>query len=76
MKTIIENNDDQFANGQVGCDLRVNSDATEPETQRDAVNAIEECPEVAPEQFPAPIGKLLGLVITRSGSRDHSISVR
>jgi len=38
----------------------------ESETQLDAANAIEECPDVAPEQFPAPIGKLLGLVITRS----------
>jgi uncharacterized protein (TIGR00369 family) len=68
MKNLIENNDDQFANGQVSRDLRGNSDATEPETQLDAVNAIEECPDDAPEQFSAPIGKLLGLVITRSGT--------
>jgi hypothetical protein len=59
MNDIIENNEDQFANGQVGCDLRVNSDATEPKTPLDAVNVIEQCPDVAPEQFPAPIGKLL-----------------
>jgi uncharacterized protein (TIGR00369 family) len=45
MNNFIENNDDQFANGQVSCDLRGNSDA-------------------APEEFPAPIGKLLGLTIT------------
>jgi hypothetical protein len=40
--------------------LRVNSDVTEPETQLD-VNATKECPSVGPEEFPAPIGKLLGL---------------
>jgi uncharacterized protein (TIGR00369 family) len=69
MNNIIENNDDhQFANGQVSCDLRVNSDATESETQLDADNAIEQCPDVAPEEFPAPIGKLLGLMITSSGT--------
>ncbi len=65
MDDIIEVSDeDQFANGQVSCDLRVNSDATESETQLDADNAIEQCPDVAPEEFPAPIGKLLGLMIT------------
>jgi hypothetical protein len=32
MNNIIENNDGQFANGQISCDLRVNSDATESET--------------------------------------------
>jgi uncharacterized protein (TIGR00369 family) len=68
MNNIIENNDGQFANGQISCDLRVNSDATESETQLDADNAIEQCPEVAPEEFPAPIGKLLGLMITSSGT--------
>jgi hypothetical protein len=26
----------------------------------------EQCPDVAPEEFPAPIGKLLGLMITSS----------
>jgi len=66
MKDFIENNDDRFANGQVSCDLRGNSDAAECETQLDAVNAIEPCPDVAPEEFPAPIGKLLGLMITGS----------
>jgi uncharacterized protein (TIGR00369 family) len=56
MNNSIENNDDQFANGQVSCDLRGNSDAAEPETQLD------------PEEFPAPIGKLLGLRITSKGA--------
>ena len=32
----------------------------ESETQLDAANAIEECPDVAPEQFPTPIGKFSG----------------
>jgi uncharacterized protein (TIGR00369 family) len=48
--------------------LRANSDATEPESQLDAVNVIEELPDVAPEEFPAPIGKLLGLTITSRGA--------
>src|SRR6266436_8059407 len=68
MKDFIENNDARFANGQVSCDLRGNSDARESETQLDAVNVIEQCPDVAPEEFPAPIGKLLGLMITSSGT--------
>ena len=69
MDSIIHNCDqDQFANGQSSRDLRVNSDATEPGTQLDVVNAIEQYPGVAPEEFPAPIGKLLGLSITRSGT--------
>jgi uncharacterized protein (TIGR00369 family) len=68
MNNIIENNDDQFANGQVSCDLRGNSDATESETQLDPVNVIEQYPNVVPEGFPAPIGKLLGLTITSSGA--------
>ena len=69
MNSIIQHCDqDQFANGQSSRDLRVNSDATEPETQLDVVNAIEQYPGVAPEEFPAPIGKLLGLTITSSGA--------
>jgi len=68
MNNLIENNDDQFANGQVSCELRGNSDATESETQLDAVNVIEQRPDVASEEFPAPIGKLLGLMITSSGA--------
>jgi uncharacterized protein (TIGR00369 family) len=68
MNNFIENNDDQFANGQVGCDLRGNSDPKELETQLDAVDVIEQSPDVAPEEFPAPIGKLLGLMITSSGA--------
>jgi uncharacterized protein (TIGR00369 family) len=68
MNNIIENNDDRFANSQVSCDLRGNSDAPESETQLDAVNVVEQYPDVAPEEFPAPIGKLLGLMITSSGA--------
>jgi uncharacterized protein (TIGR00369 family) len=68
MNNIIENNEDQFANGQVSRDLRSNSDVTEPESRRDAVNVIEQLPDVAPEEFPAPIGKLLGLMITSTGT--------
>jgi uncharacterized protein (TIGR00369 family) len=68
MNNLIENNDDQFANGQVRRDLRGNSDATKSETQLDAAKVIDQCPEVAPEEFPAPIGKLLGLMITSSGA--------
>jgi uncharacterized protein (TIGR00369 family) len=68
MNNIIENNEDQFANGQVSRDLRGNSDAVESETQPDAVSITEQCPDVAPEEFPAPIGKLLGLMITSSGT--------
>jgi uncharacterized protein (TIGR00369 family) len=67
MDNIIENSDDQFANGQVSCALRGNSDAVESETQPDGVNVTEQCPDVAPEELPAPIGKLLGLMITSSG---------
>ena len=68
MNNFIENNEDQFANGQVSRDLRGNSDAAESETQLDGAKVIEKCPEVAPEEFPAPIGKLLGLMITSSGA--------
>jgi uncharacterized protein (TIGR00369 family) len=69
MKNIIQNSDqDQFANGQSRRDLRVNPDATESETQLETVNVIEQCPDVAPEEFPAPIGKLLGLAIKSSGT--------
>src|ERR1700719_382916 len=68
MDNSIGNKDDQFANGQVSCDLRSNSDTAEPETHLDAVNLIGQGPDVAPEEFPAPIGKLLGLTITSSGA--------
>jgi len=69
MDNFIENSDeDKFAYVQSSRDLRVNSDAREPETQLEVVNAIERYPGVAPEEFPAPIGKLLGLSITRSGT--------
>jgi uncharacterized protein (TIGR00369 family) len=67
MNNFIENDETQFANGQVSCDLRGNSDAAESETPLDVVNDVEQCPNV-PEEFPAPIGKLLGLTITSSGA--------
>jgi hypothetical protein len=54
MNNIIENNDYRFANGQVSCDLRVNAEAREPETQLDAVNVIEQSPHVAREEFSVP----------------------
>ena len=59
MNNYMENNEDQFANGQVSCDLRGNSDAAESETQHDPVNSVEQRPDLAPGEFPAPIGKLL-----------------
>jgi uncharacterized protein (TIGR00369 family) len=68
MNNIIENNEDRFANGQVSRDLRANSEVTEPDSRRDAVNIIEQLAHVAPEEFPAPIGKLLGLMITTAGT--------
>jgi uncharacterized protein (TIGR00369 family) len=74
MENIIQNSDqEQFANGQSRRDLRVDSDANEPESQldvanADVANAMERCPSVASEEFPAPIGKLLGLMITDSGT--------
>ena len=67
MDNFIKNNDDHFANGQGSGDLRGNSDATGSETRIEAVNLIEARADVAPEEFPAPIGKLLGLMITSSG---------
>jgi len=67
MNNFIENNDDRFANGQVSCDLRGNSDDAESASQLDAVN-LEHRADVAAEEFPAPIGRLLGLRITNSGS--------
>jgi uncharacterized protein (TIGR00369 family) len=66
MNNFIENKDDQFAKGQVSRDLRGNLDAAASETQLDAVN--KQGPDAAPEEFPAPIGKLLGLTITSSGA--------
>jgi uncharacterized protein (TIGR00369 family) len=50
MSNSIENNDGQFANGQSSRDLLINS---EPK-------------EMKPEQFPAPIGKLLGLKLLQA----------
>jgi uncharacterized protein (TIGR00369 family) len=68
MNSLIKNTQDQFANDQVSRNSRVDPDATEPETQIDAVKVIEQLPDVAPEEFPAPIGKLLGLTIISRGA--------
>ena len=65
MSNSTENNADQFANGQSSRDLPFNSDAAEPKTQLD-VNAAEQRRDMEPEQFPAPIGKLLGLKILQA----------
>jgi uncharacterized protein (TIGR00369 family) len=54
MSNSIEDNADQFANGQSNRDLPVSSDVTEPKT-------LEQRPDMQPQQFPAPVGKLLGL---------------
>ena len=50
MSNFIENNEDQFAKGQSSRDLLINS---EPK-------------EMKPEQFPAPIGRLLGLKLLQA----------
>ena len=68
MNDIIENNYDRFANGQISCDLRRNSVDAESENQGDAAGANEQRPDAAAEEFPAPIGQLLGLTITSSGT--------
>ena len=68
MNNFIGNHTEQFAAGHVSCDLRGKSDTRESQTQLDAANAIEQRHDVAPEEFPAPIGKLLGLTITSSGA--------
>jgi uncharacterized protein (TIGR00369 family) len=39
----------------------------EEKEMNDSVKGFEQCAEVAREEFPAPIGKLLGLTIIRSG---------
>jgi uncharacterized protein (TIGR00369 family) len=64
--SIIENcAQHQFANSQSGRDLRVNSDLVEPESQRD-LEAREPQPGTGPEEFPAPIGKFLGLKLLQA----------
>jgi uncharacterized protein (TIGR00369 family) len=66
MNNIIQNcHQAQFANGQSSRDLRVNLDVMEPETQLD-VDATEQRPDVDPEEFPAPFGKLLGLKLLQA----------
>ena len=65
MNDIIENCDqDQFANGQSNGDLRVKSKVTEPSHQ--PAKATEQSPSAEPEEFPAPIGKLLGLKLLQA----------
>jgi uncharacterized protein (TIGR00369 family) len=68
MNKFVENHTDQFANGQTSCTLQGKSDPAESQTRLDAANLIEKGAHVAPEEFPAPIGKLLGLTITSSGA--------
>ena len=62
MSNSIENNDGQFANGQSSRDLPINS---EPKTQLD-LNATQQLLDMRPEQFPAPIAKLLGLKLLQA----------
>ena len=54
MNNSIENNDGQFANGESNRDLQLD------------LNAAEQRPDVTAEQFPAPIGKLLGLKLLQA----------
>jgi uncharacterized protein (TIGR00369 family) len=69
MNNIIEDSDqDHFAKGQNRRDLRGDSSAAESETPLDAVKVTEQRPNVAPEEFPAPIGKLLGLTVISRGT--------
>src|ERR1700692_3215192 len=65
MSSIETSDQDQFANGQSSCDLRVNLDLMKPETERD-VEAAEQQPGIGPEEFPAPIGKLLDLKLLQA----------
>ena len=66
MSKIIENCDwDQFANGQSTRNLRVDSGVTGPKTQLH-VHATEQRPDMELEQFPAPLGKLLGLKLLQA----------
>src|SRR5580692_9794487 len=61
MSSIIGNNSEvQFANGHSSRDFRVKSDVKGLEIQFD-VNAAAASSDVGLEEFPAPIGKLLGL---------------
>ena len=68
MNNFSDNNGDHFANGQVDCDLRGNSDMAQSETHLDPVEVVERRPDLAPGEFPAPIGKLLGLKIISNGA--------
>lgn len=45
--------------------MRVYSDVTEPQTLLDA-NATEQCRGAKPEEFPAAIGKVLGLKLSQA----------
>jgi uncharacterized protein (TIGR00369 family) len=66
MKDIIQHYDqDRFAIGQSRRDSRVSSDLTEPATPLEA-NATERRRGAEPEEFPAPIGKLLGLKLLQA----------
>ena len=66
MSNFIENYDHhQFANGQSSRDLRVSSDVREPKTQLNK-NDTEQHPDLEEDQFPAPVGKLLGLKLLQA----------
>jgi uncharacterized protein (TIGR00369 family) len=56
---------DQFGNGQSNRDFQVKSDLTGSKTRLD-VSATEPRSSVAPEEFPAPIAKLLGLKVLQA----------
>ena len=67
MNTFVKNNKDQFANGPSQLRFARQFGAADAETQLDPVSVVEH-PNAAPEEFPAPIGKLLGLTIVSSGA--------
>jgi hypothetical protein len=68
------NGGDLFANGQSSRDLRGSADATE-KTRLGVVNVIEPCPMWRRRNFP-PIGKLLGLMIKRSGTGGATVEFK
>jgi hypothetical protein len=64
-----ENNEEQFANGQVNCDCEATRTPTESATQLDTANVIEKGAKVATEE-------LLGLMITSSGAGRATVDFR
>ena len=73
MNNLIENNHHQFANRQDSCDLRGRSDDAQAESRLNAANADEQGPNAVLDEFPAPIGKLLGLKIASSGKGSATV---